>query len=1367
MHVQRKSYERFLQSSRGFADRKNHGLENLFRSIFPITDQEGRASLEYMHYQLSEPKYDTNECIQRGVTYSSPLLVTLRLIIFEEDEESKQKEIKSIKEQEVYLGEVPLMTDSGTFIINGAQRVIVSQIHRSPGVFYTHDGGKNSATGKYLYSARVIPYRGSWLDIEFDAKDLIYFRIDRKRKLPVSTLLRALGYTSEQMLAEFYQFRKFVFKGDFWITRFNIEDFAGTKARADIIDAETGVALLKADIRVTPRLIKEIKTNLDNKIINYRVSSQELIGRYSAKTINNPKTGEEIIGAGREITSEILDTITAVMGLNEIELLDIDEARVGSHIRNTMMLDKNVTKENSLIDIYRVLRPGEPTTPEAAEIALQKTFFDPNKYDLSAVGRMKINVRHCTAISEEQTYLSKEDIIAIVKTITQLRDGKGEVDDIDSLENRRIRSVGELVKNQFRLGLVRVERIIIERLHSSEVDNIMPYDLISYKTLISTINEFFGSSQLSQFMDQVNPISEVTHKRRISALGPGGLTRDRAGFEVRDVHTSHYGRICPIETPEGQNIGLISSPATYTGINDYGFLETPYRKVKDCKVTDDIVYFSAIEERKYAIAQANASLNSDKSFIDEMVVCRKAGEFVSIPREEVDYIDISPKQIVSVAASLIPFLENNDANRALMGSNMQRQAVPLIRNCAPLVGTGMESIVARDSGVVVIARRNGIVEQVSSNRIVIRTEDKDVQSLGVDIYNLVKYQKSNQGTCINQRPIVKVGDKIRKGDIIADGPCTDLGELALGQNVLVAFMPWNGYNFEDSILISERLIKDDVYTSIHIEEYEIIVRDTRLGSEDITRYIPNVSEESMQYLDEDGIVYVGAEVKADDILVGKVTPKIESTLTPEEKLLRAIFGEKASEVKDSSLRVPPGVKGTVIGVRIFTRRGVQKNERAIVLERIAIDKLNKDINDQIKIFEDFAFDHLEGMLINQTVLSAPSSIKNKLPTGTKITQDNLNGINRKLCWQISVDDNKINEEIVKLRLFLDKTNEELEKNLKRNIEKIKSGEDLPQGALKVVKVYIATKLKLQQGDKMAGRHGNKGVVSKIIPVEDMPFMEDGTPIDIVLNPLGVPSRMNVGQILETHLGWASVNFGKQISHLINEVNKRKLNIEDLRKKLEEIYNNGLHSESVLKIISQLTQNEVMELGQNLKTGVPFSTPVFDGAREDDIDAVMKKAGVSVCGQVKLIDGKTGEYFQRKVTVGSIYMMKLDHLVDNKMHARSTGPYSLVTQQPLGGKSHFGGQRFGEMECWALQAYGASYVLQEMITVKSDDVKGRVKVYESLVKGDASFECGIPESFNVMVKELRSLCLDIELSEDKEEIEEEEIYKISEKNTEKM
>ncbi len=1346
IQVQKRSYEDFLQIAVKPDSRMNKGLELILRSIYPISDYDGKATLEYVKYTLGTPKYDISECIQRGVNYAVPLVVTMRLIVWD-DTEIGVKEVKSIKEQDVYMGEIPLMTDSGTFVINGAQRVIVSQMHRSPGAFYFHDEGKNNTSGKYLYSARVIPYRGSWLDFEFDSKDLLFFRIDRKRKLYITNLLRAIGLSRDEILSNFYNFKVYYRRDESWVAQFNIDDFRGVKPSKDIIDFDTGEVLLNADVRVTPKIIDKGKAS-SSKIRYYKVDKEDLIGRYIASSIYDDVSNDLLIESGNELTDSILEFIATTLKLDQINILDIDNVRVGPYIRNTLIADKNLTREEALCDIYRILRPGELASPEVAEAALNSTFFENERYDLSAVGRMKINIKHDLNVPEDVNCLRKEDIIAFIKQLVSLKDGVGEVDDIDSLSNRRIRSVGELIENQFRLGLVRIERSIVERMNTVEIDTVMPHDLVNYKTLMSIVSEFFGTSQLSQFMDQTNPLSEVTHKRRVSALGPGGLTRERAGFEVRDVHPSHYGRLCPIETPEGQNIGLINSLATYARVNKYGFLESPYRKVIDGKVTDEICYLSAIEEPKYTIAQANANLDASGCFISELVNCRRKGEFIVVVPQEIDYIDVSPKQLVSVAASLIPFLENDDANRALMGSNMQRQAVPLLKSEAPLIGTGMESVVASDSAAVVVARRSGIVETVDANRIVIKSESDDIaESLGVDIYTLVKYQKSNQGTCINQIPIVKVGDRVNQGDIIADGPCTDLGELALGKNVLVAFMPWNGYNFEDSILISERIVKEDVYTSIHIEEFEVVARDTRLGPEEITRDIPNVAEDALMYMDENGIVHIGAEVKAGDILVGKVTPKTESPLTPEEKLLRAIFGEKAAEVRDSSLRVPPGIKGTVIGVRLFTRRGVEKNERAIALERIEIDKLTKDKNDQLTIIENFVYTKLKNVLINQKVVAGQKQL---IPVNTILIPSLLHGIPQRSWWQLVVEDTEVMEKISKLKLFYDTAKDELENTLKRNIEKVQSGEDLPQGALKVVKVYLATKLKLQPGDKMAGRHGNKGVVSKIVPIEDMPFLEDGTPVDIVLNPLGVPSRMNVGQILETHLGWAAANLGKQVSDAIKKVRQEQDNIQLLQDKLIEIYEaDNITSKEIIELIKKMNSEEMLELASNIEKGLPLATPVFDGAKESDIDSLLRKANVDTSGQVTLIDGRTGEAFKRKVTVGYIYMMKLDHLVDNKIHARSIGPYSLVTQQPLGGKSHFGGQRFGEMECWALQAYGAAYTLQEMLTVKSDDVEGRVKVYEAMVKGNNAFNCGIPESFHVMVKELRSLCLNIDLIEDEE------------------
>ncbi|CAL7963724.1 RNA polymerase subunit beta [Alphaproteobacteria bacterium] len=1342
IHIQKKSYEDFLQLGKKPEERERKGLESILYSIFPISDYDNKATIEYVKYNLGDPKYDIQESMQRGVNYAAPLTVTLRLIIWDAAENGEVCEIKSIKEQDVYMGEVPLMTESGTFIINGAQRVIVSQMHRSPGVFYFHDSGKNNTAGKYLYFARIIPYRGVWLDLEFDSKDLIFFRVDRRRKLYITTLLRALGYDRDSILNEFYAKKTYYRRDGKWVTKFNIEDFKGLKLIKDVVDYETGEPLISKGARVTPKLIKEFADS--NKF--YVVNEEDIVGSFVAVSLKDGV--EEVIEAGSEITPSTLNYIGDTLQADEIQVLDIDNVKVGPYVRNTLALDKNTTREEALFDIYRVLRPGDPPTPETAEKLLHSVFFDPEKYSLSAVGRMKINIKHELDVPEDFTCLRIEDIVAFIKHLVGLKDGYGEIDDIDSLSNRRVRSVGELIENQFRLGLSRIERSILERMNMVELDSIMLHDLVNSKVLMAIINEFFGTSQLSQFMDQTNPVAEITHKRRVSALGPGGLTRERAGFAVRDVHNTHYGRICPIETPEGQNIGLISSLATYARINKYGFIETPCRKVVDGRVTEEIFYLSAIEEGKYTIAQASAEIGADGELLGEVMNCRCKGEFTVASPKEISYIDVSPKQLVSVAASLIPFLENDDASRALMGSNMQRQAVPLVKSEAPLVGTGMEAIVARDSEAVVIAKRGGMVEQVDATRIVIRCQDSN-EPLGVDIYTLTKYQKSNKCTCINQKPIVKVGDVIQEGDIIADGSCTDLGELALGKNVLVAFMPWNGYNFEDSILISERLVREDVYTSIHISEYQVIARDTRLGPEDITRDVPNVPEENLRQLDENGIVHIGASVKSGDILVGKVTPKTESPLTSEEKLLQAIFGEKASDVRDSSLRVPPGERGTVIGVRVFTRRGVEKNERAIALERVEIGKLSKNANDQLVIIESFVYDKLAILLAEQR---STNKIKN-YPAGTVLSKDVLGGLPNRSWWQLEVEDQSVTERILQLKSFYEATRNELNTTLQNKIARLQSGDDLPQGALKVVNVYVATKLKLQPGDKIAGRHGNKGVVSRIAPIEDMPFLPDGTAVDIVLNPLGVPSRMNVGQILETHLGWASANIGKQLATLLQSIESQQTGatLENLRASLLEIYNRSSYSDKEAReLIQGMNCDELLELGHNLKKGVPVATPVFDGAKEGDINDMLKKANIATSGQADLIDGRTGEYFDRKVTVGYIYMMKLDHLVDNKIHARSIGPYSLVTQQPLGGKSHFGGQRLGEMECWALQAYGAAHTLLEMLTVKSDDVSGRIKVYESIVRGDYAFAGGIPESFKVMVKELRSLGLNIDLVTDSDE-----------------
>jgi len=1325
IEVQKNSYDAFLQSNIPSEERKNSGLQEVFNFIFPIEDPVGQATIEFVKYDFGEP-------LVRGGNYSIALRVTLRLIVWDIDEDTGSKEIKGIKEQEVYFGDIPYMTDKGTFLVNGTERVIVSQMHRSPGVFFDHDRGKTHSSGKFLYSARVIPYRGSWLDFEFDAKDLIFFRIDRKRKLYISTLLRALGMSTSEILSTYYDSWSYKKGKKGWITKFMPETMKGFKLKYDLIDAKTDKTIAEAGTKMTPRLGKKL---IEGGLTECLVDSEQMIGRYVAEDICDAETGEVLIQVGEEIKKENI-TLIDNLSVAEFKVLAIDNISVGGYVRNSLMSDKNQSRDEALIEIYRVLRPGEPPTVEAAEALFDSLYFNKERYDVSTVGRVKLNARLGLSLDEELTILTKEDIIQIISMLCQLRDGQGEIDDIDHLGNRRVRSVGELIENQFRIGLVRVERAILERLSSVEIDTIMPHDLVNSKLLVSAIRDFFTSSQLSQFMDQTNPLSEITHKRRLSALGPGGLTRERASFEVRDVHTTHYGRICPIETPEGQNIGLINSLATYAKVNKYGFIESPYRKVIQGKITDEVVYLSAIEEGKYIIAQANAESDEDGNLTAELVSCRCQGDFIMSEPLKIDFIDVSPMQLVSVAASLIPFLENDDANRALMGSNMQRQAVPLLRSEAPFVGTGIEGVVARDSGATVVSKTFGIVEQVDSRRIVVRSLSEQNEALGVEIYNLLKYQRSNHNTCINQVPLVKVGDIVRKDDIIGDGPSTELGELALGRNLLVAFMPWNGYNFEDSILISEKLVKEDILTSIHIEEFEVVARDTRLGPEEITRDIPNVGEESLRHLDEVGIVHVGAEVRPGDILVGKVTPKSESPMTPEEKLLRAIFGEKAADVRDSSLHVPPGVQGTVVDIQILTRRGVEKDQRALTIERDHIGRIEKDRNDQLSIIEEVVYNKLKSLLIGKEVLSGPKGMK----AGTKITEDVLMDYSKGQWWQIVVDDENIMSELMQSKEKIDTNKADLEKKFMSQVERLKSGDDLPQGALKVIKVFIAMKHKLQPGDKMAGRHGNKGVISRIMPAEDMPYLDDGTPVDIVLNPLGVPSRMNVGQILETHLGWASVNLGHKIQAMLDKYNNGQENLKEVKKCVADIY----ESKSYDKAVKDFTDEEFIELATNLSKGVPYSTPVFDGAKESDINKMLEKAGLDTSGQVRLLDGRTGEYFDRKATVGYIYMLKLHHLVDDKIHARSIGPYSLVTQQPLGGKSHFGGQRLGEMECWALQAYGAAYTLQEMLTVKSDDVTGRIKMYESVVRGDQNFESGIPESFNVMIKELRSLCLNIEL-----------------------
>ncbi len=1325
IEIQKNSYKDFLQAEIKDADRENKGLQSVFNSVFPIEDPKGKATIEFIKYDFSEP-------VLRSGNYTAALKVILRLIVWDIDVDTGIKEIKGIKEQEVYFGEIPFMTERGSFTINGTERVVVSQLHRSPGVFFDHDKGKVHASGKFLYSARIIPYRGSWLDIEFDPKDHIFFRIDRKRKLYLGTLLRALGMSTNEIYDTFYQKYEIKNESGRWVGQFVAELYNGKKLSTDLINAKTNEVVATEGTKITPRLSKKlIESGLDICLLE----SEYLIGQIIGQDILDKETGEILIKIGSELTQ---DKISLIESSNIKVITLLNTAKSATYVRDSLFNDKIETREEALLEIYRVVRPGEPPELQAMENLFHSLYFNKERYDLSEVGRVKLNARLDVSVEIENTVLTALDIVEIIKKLCDIKDGKGNIDDIDHLGNRRVRSVGELIENQFRIGLVRIERAIIERLSNVEIDTVMPHDLLNTKLLITVIKDFFASSQLSQFMDQTNPLSEVTHKRRLSALGPGGLTRERASFEVRDVHSTHYGRICPIETPEGQNIGLINSLATFARVNKYGFIESPYRKVKNAQVKDEVVYLSAIDEDKYIIAQSDSKVDSNNIFIDELVSCRSNGDFILSAPDKIDYVDLSPMQLVSVAASLIPFLENDDANRALMGSNMQRQAVPLLRSEAPLVGTGVEGLVARDSGATIIARKDGVIAQVDTTKIVIKSLIDDSESLGVEIYNLQKYQRSNHNTCINQRPLVHVGDIIKKGDIIADGPSTQNGELALGRNLLVAFMPWNGYNYEDSILISERLVKEDILTSIHIEEFETVARDTRLGPEEITRDIPNVSEESLRHLDETGVVHIGAEVHQGDVLVGKVTPKSESPMTAEEKLLRAIFGEKAADVRDSSLHVPPGVSGTVVDVQITTRRGVEKDQRAVSIEREKISKIEKDKNDQLHIVEKVILEKLKTLLISKNVVSGPKNLK----VGTTLTEEILMDYTKGQWWQIIVDNSQAMEEVALHKEKLEKIKAELENRMISQIERVQTGDDLPQGALKVVKVFIAMKHKLQPGDKMAGRHGNKGVISRILPIEDMPYHEDGTVTDIVLNPLGVPSRMNVGQILETHLGWASVNIGKKVARSLEDYYENSRNIAELKALLVDIY----ESDDIEKAINAMSEKEVLELSENVKGGIPFATPVFDGAKEVDINRMLEKGNVEKSAQAYLIDGRTGEFFDRKVTVGYIYMLKLHHLVDDKIHARSIGPYSLVTQQPLGGKSHFGGQRLGEMECWALQAYGAAYTLQEMLTVKSDDVTGRIKMYESIIRGEQNFESGIPESFNVMMKELRSLCLNVELVE---------------------
>jgi DNA-directed RNA polymerase subunit beta len=1344
IEVQKSSYDLFLKSGDGPAAADGEGIQGVFQSVFPIKDFNENAILEFVKYELEKPKYDVDECQARDMTYAAPLKVTLRLIVFDVDEDTGAKSVKDIKEQDVFMGDMPLMTPNGTFIVNGTERVIVSQMHRSPGVFFDHDKGKTHSSGKLLFACRIIPYRGSWLDFEFDAKDIVFARIDRRRKLPVTTLLYALGLDQEGIMSAYYNtidFKQKKNKG--WVTKFFPERVRGTRPTYDLVDAATGEVICKAGEKATPRMVK--KWIDEGKITELLVPFDHILGRFVAKDIINEETGAIYVEAGDELT-QVLDKDGEVTGgslkvlldngVTNIPILDIDNVNVGPYIRNTMAADKNMNRDTALMDIYRVMRPGEPPTVEAASALFDTLFFDKERYDLSAVGRVKMNMRLDLDRPDTQRTLDRDDIIACVKALVELRDGKGEIDDIDHLGNRRVRSVGELMENQYRVGLLRMERAIKERMSSVEIDTVMPQDLINAKPAAAAVREFFGSSQLSQFMDQTNPLSEVTHKRRLSALGPGGLTRERAGFEVRDVHPTHYGRMCPIETPEGPNIGLINSLATFARVNKYGFIETPYRVVKNGQVTDEVHYMSATEEMRHTVAQANATLDEGGHFINELVSTRQSGEYTLAPREQVDLIDVSPKQLVSVAASLIPFLENDDANRALMGSNMQRQAVPLLQADAPFVGTGIEGVVAEDSGAAIMARRGGVIDQVDATRIVVRaTEDLEIGDAGVDIYRLRKFQRSNQNTCINQKPLVKVGDKVTKGEVIADGPSTDMGELALGKNVIVAFMPWNGYNYEDSILISERIVKDDVFTSIHIEEYEVAARDTKLGPEEITRDIPNVGEEALRNLDEAGIVYIGAEVGPGDILVGKITPKGESPMTPEEKLLRAIFGEKASDVRDTSLRLPPGDFGTVVEVRVFNRHGVDKDERALQIEREEVERLARDRDDEQAILERNIYARLKSAILGKTAVKGPKGIK----PNAMIDEELLESLSRGQWWQLALGEEKDAQEVEALNAQFEAQKRALEHRFEDKVEKVRRGDDLPPGVMKMVKVFVAVKRKLQPGDKMAGRHGNKGVVSKVVPMEDMPFLGDGTPVDMVLNPLGVPSRMNVGQILETHMGWAARGLGLRIDDALTDY-RRTGDLTPVRDALRHGYGDDAYEEA----FASLDEGNLVERAGTVTRGVPIATPVFDGAKEADVNDALARAGFDQSGQSDLFDGRTGEKFSRKVTVGVKYLLKLHHLVDDKIHARSTGPYSLVTQQPLGGKAQFGGQRFGEMEVWALEAYGAAYTLQEMLTVKSDDVAGRTKVYESIVKGEDNFEAGVPESFNVLVKEVRGLGLNMEL-----------------------
>ncbi len=1323
------SYRCFLQDGVPAEERADIGLHAAFKSVFPISSYSGNAVLEYVSYRLGEPVFDVRECQLRGTTYAAPLRVLARLVIYDKDAPAGSKVVKDIREQEVYMGELPLMTDTGTFVINGTERVIVSQLHRSPGVFFDHDKGKTHSSGKLLFSARVIPYRGSWLDFEFDPKDCVFVRIDRRRKLPATVLLRALGYETEEILDMFFETDTFRLNKNGVKLVLVPERLRGEMMSFDIV--AKGEVVIEAGRRITQRHIRALEKA---GIKSLDVPQDYLYGKVLARNIVDTETGELLAAANDEITEELLELLTS-KGIKKIETLFTNDLDRGAFISSTLRIDATTSKLEAQVEIYRMMRPGEPPTKDAAENLFKNLFFSPDRYDLSAVGRMKFNRRLGREDKDDgEGILSREDITDVLKELINIRNGHGTVDDIDHLGNRRIRCVGEMAENQFRVGLVRVERAVRERLTLAESEGLMPQELINAKPVSAAIKEFFGSSQLSQFMDQNNPLSGMTHKRRVSALGPGGLARERAGFEVRDVHPTHYGRVCPIETPEGPNIGLINSLSVYARTNDYGFLETPYRRVVDGKVTDQVDYLSAIEEGRFVIAQANSTLDEEGRLVDELVSCRHQNEFTLSSPDKIEYMDVSPKQIVSVAASLIPFLEHDDANRALMGSNMQRQAVPTLRADKPLVGTGMERTVAIDSGVTVVASRGGVVDSVDAARIVVRVHDEETEAgeSGVDIYNLTKYTRSNQNTCINQRPLVKPGDLIGRGDVLADGPSTDMGELALGQNLRIAFMPWNGYNFEDSILISERVVEEDRFTTIHIEELTCMARDTKLGSEEISGDIPNVGEAALAKLDESGIVYVGAEVKEGDILVGKVTPKGETQLTPEEKLLRAIFGEKAADVKDTSLRVPSGMAGTVIDVQVFTRDGVEKDARALQIEEMELDQVRKDLNDQLRIMEDDTFQRVEKMLLGKVADGGPKG----LGAGAKVTKSYLAGLERDQWLEIRLRNETAAVQLEAISEQVRHQREEFRQRFEEKKRKLTSGDDLAPGVLKMVKVYMAVKRRIQPGDKMAGRHGNKGVISTIVPVEDMPYSEDGVPVDIVLNPLGVPSRMNVGQVLETHLGWAAKGLGERIGRMLED----QVKAAELREFLEKVYNTSGRKED----LSSFDDDQILELAGNLKDGVPMATPVFDGAGEEEIKHMLELAGLPTNGQTTLYDGRTGEAFDRPVTVGYMYVLKLNHLVDDKMHARSTGPYSLVTQQPLGGKAQFGGQRFGEMEVWALEAYGAAYTLQEMLTVKSDDVNGRTRMYKNIVDGDHRMEAGMPESFNVLVKEIRSLGINIEL-----------------------